>query len=144
MSRTLYTGGTFDIFHPGHVNFLRRCRALAGEGGVVVVALNRDDFVERFKGHPPVFPYLDREAILLACRYVDHVIPNFGDEDSSKVIELVKPDIIAIGEDWRNRDYYSQMGFDQQWLNDRSIHLVYLPYSYASAGRPSSLIRPQL
>ena len=32
MSRTLYTGGTFDIFHPGHVNFLRRCRALAGEG----------------------------------------------------------------------------------------------------------------
>jgi glycerol-3-phosphate cytidylyltransferase len=125
MSEIVYTGGTFDLFHSGHVNFLKRCAAL----GDVYVSLNTDSFVEKYKGSKPVIPYEDRAAVLLACKYVKDVIPNVGNEDSTKAIEVVKPSIIAIGSDWATRDYYSQMGFDQKWLDDRGIGLVYFPYT---------------
>jgi len=46
----IYTGGTFDLFHAGHVEFLRRCSDL----GRVLVSLNTDEFIEEYKGKPPV------------------------------------------------------------------------------------------
>jgi cytidyltransferase-like protein len=46
----VYTGGTFDLFHSGHVNLLMRCKEIAGLEGKVVVGLNSDAFVQRFKG----------------------------------------------------------------------------------------------
>jgi hypothetical protein len=39
------------------------------------------------------------------------------------------PDIIAIGSDWARRDYYTQMAFDQDWLDERGIALMYIPYT---------------
>ena len=50
MGLTVYTGGTFDLLHAGHVKFLRRC----AEFGRVVVALNTDEFVEQYKGRKPI------------------------------------------------------------------------------------------
>jgi len=121
----VYTGGTFDLFHSGHARFLQRCAEL----GPVVVSLNTDEFIEEYKGKPPVISYPDREAVLMACRYVDKVIPNTGGTDSKPSIEEVWPDIIAIGTDWARRDYYAQMQFDQDWLDERGIALIYIPYT---------------
>ena len=73
--------------------------------------------------------YEERREILLACRWVDEVVPNFGGADSKPVIELVKPDYIVIGSDWARKDYYAQMGFTQDWLDERGIGLVYVPYT---------------
>jgi glycerol-3-phosphate cytidylyltransferase-like family protein len=95
----------------------------------VVVSLNTDEFIEEYKGKPPVISYADREAVLLACRYVDKVIPNTGGTDSKPSIEEVWPDIVAIGTDWARRDYYAQMKFDQDWLDERGIALIYIPYT---------------
>jgi glycerol-3-phosphate cytidylyltransferase len=125
MSPIVYTGGTFDLFHAGHAAFLARCAEL----GTTVVSLNTDEFIEEYKGKPPVISYADRRDVLLACRYVDDVIPNSGGTDSKPAIEEVMPDIIAIGTDWARRDYYAQMGFDQDWLDDRGIALIYIPYT---------------
>jgi glycerol-3-phosphate cytidylyltransferase len=121
----VYTGGTFDLFHAGHARFLQRCAEL----GPVVVALNTDEFIEAYKGKPPVLSYADREAVLLACRYVDKVVPNTAGADSKPTIEEVWPDIIAIGTDWARRDYHAQMQFDQDWLDEREIALIYIPYT---------------
>ena len=125
MSPLVYTGGTFDLFHAGHAGFLQRCAEL----GPVVVSLNTDQFIEEYKGKPPVISYSDRERVLLACRYVERVVPNTGGTDSKPSIEEVWPDIIAIGTDWARRDYHAQMGFDQDWLDDRQIALIYIPYT---------------
>jgi glycerol-3-phosphate cytidylyltransferase len=125
MSPLVYTGGTFDLFHSGHARFLQRCAEL----GPVVVSLNTDEFIEEYKGKPPVISYPDRERVLLACRYVDRVVPNTGGSDSKPSIEEVWPDIIAIGTDWARRDYHAQMGFDQDWLDERQIALIYIPYT---------------
>jgi glycerol-3-phosphate cytidylyltransferase len=73
--------------------------------------------------------YQERAEVLLACRFVHDVVPNFDGADSRTAIEWVEPDLIVIGSDWAVRDYYKQMGFDQAWLDERGIGLCYLPYT---------------
>ncbi len=126
MSKILYTGGTFDLLHFGHFNFLKKCKSICSE---VVVSLNTDEFIEQFKGKKPVMSYQEREKSLLYCQYVDKVVPNFSGEDSKPSILSINPSIIAIGDDWAHKDYYSQMNFTQEWLDEKSIVLVYIPYT---------------
>lgn len=121
----IYTGGTFDLFHSGHVNFLRQ----SSQFGEVVVSLNTDDFIVSYKGKPSTWSFEERAEVLLGCKYVSAVVPNSGGHDSKPAILDVKPDIISIGSDWATRDYYSQMGFDQEWLDERGIMLLYIPYT---------------
>jgi glycerol-3-phosphate cytidylyltransferase len=138
MGLTVYTGGSFDLFHSGHVAFLKRCKEL---GGRVVVSLNTDEFILAYKGKGLVMNYAERAAVLLGCKWVDEVVPNIGGADSKPAIEMVKPDLVVIGSDWARRDYYSQMGFDQDWLDERGIGLVYIPYT---AGISSTEIKARL
>jgi glycerol-3-phosphate cytidylyltransferase len=121
----VYTGGTFDLPHPGHYRLLKR----AADIGEVVVGLNTDEFIAKYKGRPPVLSYSEREEILLACKWVDRVVPNIGGADSTIAIDLVEPDYIIIGSDWARKDYYLQMGFTQDWLDSRGIGMIYVPYT---------------
>lgn len=137
MGLRIYTGGTFDLFHAGHVEFLRRCAEL----GSVTVSLNEDEFIEKYKGKRPIISYREREAVLLGCRWVDRVVPNVGGIDSRVAIALDSPDLVVIGSDWARRDYYAQMGFDQDWLDERGIGLAYIPYTQ---GISSTAIKERL
>ena len=121
----VYTGGTFDLPHPGHYRLLERAAQL----GKVVVALNTDEFITQYKGVPPILTYEERKEILLACKWVYDVVPNIDGPNSAITIDLVKPDYIIIGSDWARRDYYKQMGFTQDWLDARGIGLIYVPYT---------------
>lgn len=123
----VYTGGSFDLFHAGHADFLRVCSKIAGDAGRVVVALNPDAFVEEFKGKLPVMSFAERRAVLESCRYVTEVVENTGGADSKPVIETVGPDFLVIGDDWAHKDYYKQMGFTPEWLDERRISLLYVP-----------------
>jgi glycerol-3-phosphate cytidylyltransferase len=125
----VYTGGTFDLFHSGHVNLLQRCKSIAGPDGTVIVSLNTDEFIFNYKGKAPICTYEERKAVLEACQYVDVVVPNLGGADSTISIGLAQPDYIVIGSDWARRDYYAQMGFNQDWLDARGIGLTYVPYT---------------
>lgn len=125
MSLTVYSGGTFDLIHSGHVNFLRQC----AEIGQVTVALNTDEFIKAYKGKSPIMTYNERKAVLSELRCVHKVIANEGGADSTQAIEAVDPNVIAIGSDWARRDYYGQMGFTQDWLDERGIGLLYIPYT---------------
>jgi D-beta-D-heptose 7-phosphate kinase/D-beta-D-heptose 1-phosphate adenosyltransferase len=129
MRKTVYTGGTFDILHAGHIKFLFFCRKIAGDDGRVVVSLNNDDFIKKFKGKKPVFNYKTREEMLYKTGLVDLVVENEGGEDSKPAILKIKPDFIVIGSDWAKKDYYKQMGFSQEWLDKQGIVLIYVPYS---------------
>jgi glycerol-3-phosphate cytidylyltransferase len=124
----VYTGGTFDLFHSGHVNLLKRCKEVAGNG-LVIVSLNTDDFIWQFKNKRPICSEEERREVLLSCKYVDEVVMNVGGADSRIAIDQVQPNYIVVGSDWAERDYYSQMSFDQKWLDERGIGLVYVPYT---------------
>lgn len=135
----VYSGGTYDLLHPGHLYVLRRCRELAGSDGQVVVGLNSDEFVAAFKAHPPVQSYLVRSEVLAAVRYVDRVVPNLGGADSRPILGVVAPDIIAVGRDYWSPDdskYCRQMGFDRAWLAEHGIRLAYIDWlpGFSSTG----------
>lgn len=128
-SKTVLTIGTFDLLHPGHLELLRECHKLANPGKVVV-GLNKDSFVYRYKGYDPILSFEERRECLLACRYVDAVVPNLKDEDASACIELVRPDIIAVGSDWEHRDYMGQLGNRARMMIDfEHIEVIYVPRS---------------
>ena len=125
----VYTGGTFDLFHSGHVNLLMRCKEIAGLEGKVVVGLNSDAFVQRFKGKKPILNELERSKILISCRYVDEVVMNLGDENSKLPIETCKANYVVIGSDWARKDYLKQIGLTYEWLEEKNISLCYVPYT---------------
>ena len=124
MGLRVYTGGTFDLFHANHVKFLKRC----AQFGPVTVSLNTDEFIEAYKGKPPVMSFDERKIMLEACIYVDKVIVNRGGANSKVAIMAATPDMIIIGSDWAVRDYHKQMDFTQEWLDERNIILAYIPY----------------
>jgi cytidyltransferase-like protein len=123
----VYTGGSFDLPHVGHVDLLNWCRLLAGNGKVVI-ALNTDKFIKGFKGHLPTLTYNDRKTMLLAFKgLVDEVVMNKSGKDSRPTILKVKPDIIVVGSDWLRKDYMKQMSFTPKWLEKNKIALCYIP-----------------
>lgn len=129
MGLRVYTGGTFDLFHAGHVNFLKRCSEIAGIAGQVIVSLNTDSFIQEYKNKQPVCNDQERYDVVSACKYVNQVIWNSGGADSKPAILSVQPDVIAIGSDWALKDYYQQMDFEQSWLDKLNISLIYIPYT---------------
>lgn len=129
MGLRIYSGGTYDLFHSGHVEILRRLKHMAGPGGVVIVALNTDEFVEMFKGSKPIMSYEERFKVVSACKYVDLVIENYGGPDSRQVILDIKADFVVVGTDWSDKDYMKQMGFTRQWLEENNVGFGFLPYT---------------
>jgi hypothetical protein len=56
-------------------------------------------------------------------------------------ILAIDPDLVVIGSDWARRDYYKQMGFTQDWLDQRGIGLAYIPYTQ---GISSTIIKERM
>ena len=91
--------GTFDLLHLGHVRFLEEAKKAGGENAKLVVIVARDSTVEAQKGKTPVMPADQRRALVESLKVVNEAI--LGQEGISieKVIEQIKPDIIAVGHD---------------------------------------------
>lgn len=120
-----YVGGTFDLFHAGHVSFFKQCRARCD---YLIVSLNTDEFASRYK-RPPILTLADRMQVVGACRYVDEVIVNFGDEDSKRAIAASGANVVFHGDDWVGPSLMKQMQLTDAFLNERGITLQYVPYT---------------
>jgi glycerol-3-phosphate cytidylyltransferase len=68
---TGFTSGSFDMFHIGHLNLIRRAREQCDK---LIIGLNSDEFIYAYKHKYPIISASDRKEILKACRYVDDVI----------------------------------------------------------------------
>jgi len=99
MIKRIITYGTFDLLHHGHINLLRRCRAL---GDHLTVALSTDEF-NKLKGKTCFHPYDDRASVLEAIRYVDRVIPENTWEQKIDDVKNFDIDIFVIGDDWQGK-----------------------------------------
>jgi glycerol-3-phosphate cytidylyltransferase len=124
MSKVVYIGGTFDLLHVGHVRLFQRAAGL----GKVVVSVNPDEFVERYK-RKPLMSLAERQEMVAACRFVDQVITNWGCEDSKPAILTVNPDIIIHGDDWEAERFLEVMGLTPEWVAEQKIQIVSLPYT---------------
>ena len=113
--KRVITYGTFDLLHYGHINLLRRAKAL---GDYLIVALSTDDFNSREKGKVTYFSYEERKLLLEAIRYVDLVIPEENWEQKREDVRLYHVDTFVMGDDWEGK-------FD--FLKEEGCEVVYLP-----------------
>lgn len=99
--KTVITYGTFDLFHYGHMEILRRAHELA-EGGKLIVGVSSDEF-NAIKGKKSHMSYEKRKADVEAIRFVDEVIPE--NNWSQKPIDIKKHniDIFVMGNDWEGK-----------------------------------------
>jgi len=112
MKRVL-TYGTFDMFHIGHLNLLKRAKEL---GDYLIVGVSTDEF-NKIKGKKTLIPFEERKEIVKSIKYVDLVIPENNWEQKINDIKKYKVDVFIMGDDWRGK-------FD--FLKDY-CEVVYLP-----------------
>ncbi|WP_407320615.1 glycerol-3-phosphate cytidylyltransferase [Isoptericola halotolerans] len=97
--KRVITYGTYDLLHYGHIELLRRARAL---GDYLIVALSTDEF-NAGKGKKSYFSFEDRRRMLEAIRHVDLVIPENTWEQKAEDIKLYHVDTFVIGDDWAGK-----------------------------------------
>ena len=113
--KRVITYGTFDLLHYGHINLLRRAKAL---GDYLVVVLSSDEFNWNEKHKKCYFTYEQRKALLESIRYVDLVIPETCWEQKKTDVHEYHIDTFVMGDDWKGK-------FD--FLKDEGVEVVYLP-----------------
>ena len=97
--KRVITYGTFDVLHYGHINLLKRAKAL---GDYLIVALSSDEF-NAIKNKKSYYTYEQRKKMLEACRYVDLVIPEYNWEQKISDVQMYKADIFVMGDDWTGK-----------------------------------------
>jgi rfaE bifunctional protein nucleotidyltransferase chain/domain len=99
--QVVFTNGTFDILHRGHVEYLAAARKM---GDVLIVGLNSDASIRRIKGPKrPINREPDRAAVLAALGCVDYIC-TFGDDTPYRMIRRLVPDVLVKGADWKQAD----------------------------------------
>ena len=111
--KKVITYGTFDLLHVGHINLLRRAKAL---GDYLIVVVSSDEF-NAVKGKKAYHSFEDRKKILEAIRYVDEVLPEYTWEQKIDDVVNNNVDVFVMGDDWKGK-------FD--FLKDY-CEVVYLP-----------------
>ena len=97
--KKVITYGTFDLIHHGHINILRRAKAL---GDYLIVALSTDEF-NSVKGKVAYYGYEERKQILEAIKYVDEVIPETRWEQKIDDVVKLGVSVFVIGDDWAGK-----------------------------------------
>lgn len=108
------TFGTFDVFHPGHVNILERAKL---HGSHLIVGVSSDELNKSKKGRYPIYCEEDRMHIIRSLRCVDEVFTEESLELKEHYIKYYNADILIMGDDWQGK-------FDH--LNE-ICEVIYLP-----------------
>ena len=96
--KIVFTNGTFDILHLGHVTYLEKARNL---GDILIVGVNSDASVRSYKGPGrPLNPEKDRLRVLASLACVDFVVL-FNEPTPLRLILQLKPDVLVKGSDWK-------------------------------------------
>lgn len=97
--KKVITYGTFDLLHSGHINLLRRAKAI---GDYLIVAISTDEF-NQLKNKKAYHSFETRKLILEAIRYVDEVIPEQSWEQKIDDIKKYNVDVFVMGDDWEGK-----------------------------------------
>lgn len=121
MVKKVYTSGTFDLFHIGHLNIIRKSRAL---GDYLIVGVSTDELVASYKQAKPIVPFEDRAEIIRALAGVDLVVRQ-EELFSQKLMSELDVDVMTIGDDWKDKHHPGL-----EWArNHPKIELVFFPYT---------------
>ena len=95
--KIVFANGAFDLLHVGHVRFLE---GAAREGDVLIVGVNTDESIRKYKGPDrPLQPLEERMEIVAALAAVS-IVTAFGETTADEIIECIRPDVHAKGLDY--------------------------------------------
>ena len=92
----IYVDMVADLFHYGHVEFLKKARSL---GDHLLVGIHSDKSVASYK-RSPILTMEERMACIIGCRYVDEVVPDAPLNIDREWIELHRISLVVHGDDW--------------------------------------------
>jgi len=97
----VFVNGTFDVLHAGHLALLNYAKSL---GNYLIVGIDTDERVKEKKGSArPVNSAEDRALMLVNLKAVDEVRYFGSDEELENIVKSIKPDIMVVGSDWKNK-----------------------------------------
>ena len=125
MYKNVYVIGVFDLFHRGHLELLKKAKAL---GEKLIVGVNSDTKVACYK-RKPVCSEDDRLELVKGCKYVDHAFI-IHDFEQRNYIEKYNIDVIVHGDEWQRASYMKQICVTEEYLKKQKTDLVLLPYTH--------------
>ncbi len=120
--KTVYTCGTFDLFHLGHLRMIQSAAAL---GDRLIVGVSTDELVASYKDKTPIVSFVERLEIVRGIKGVDVAIPQTS-QDKFEAWQRIGFDIWVVGDDWFDTPKYQ--GYRKQ-LSDVGVQSVFLPYT---------------
>lgn len=121
MKRIVYTSGTFDLFHIGHLNIFKRSKEL---GSKLIVGVSSDELVGSYKQSLPVVPFEDRIEIIRNLSCVDEVVKQEELFDY-KLMSRLGINIMTIGSDWKDKGNKNLTHI----IDNTEIEVVFFPYT---------------
>lgn len=99
--KTGFINGCFDILHIGHIEMLNECKSKVN---VLIVAIDEDNRIKNLKGKNRPFNNMeDRKKMLMNLKAVDVVFSFSSDEELKNLVKCLKPDIMMVGEEYKNK-----------------------------------------
>lgn len=117
-ARIGYLSGTFDLFHIGHLNLLRRAKE---ECDYLIVGVHRD---ASHKGKEVFIPFEERMKIVEACRYVDKVVESCRED--SDAWNRWYYNRLFVGSDYKGTERFERY---EKFFADKGVQIVYFPYT---------------
>ncbi|MBR1514873.1 MAG: SDR family NAD(P)-dependent oxidoreductase [Bacteroidales bacterium] len=127
-----YLSGTFDLFHIGHLNLLRRAKQYCD---YLVVGVHKD---ASHKGKSTFISFEERAEIVRSIKYVDKVIPSEREDCDVYLKGIVKYDYLFVGSDYKGTERFNRY---EQIFADKGVKIIYFPYTQ---GTSSSQLREAL
>lgn len=117
-----YLSGTFDLFHVGHLNLLRRAKA---QCDYLIVGVHD---CGKWKGKETFIPLEERKAIVGACKYVDKVVDSCRED--SDAWDLWHYDRLFVGSDYKGTERFNRY---EEYFKDKGVEIVYFPYTQSTS-----------
>ena len=117
-----YLSGTFDLFHVGHLNLLRRAK---DQCDYLIVGVHGSG---AWKGKETFIPLEERKAIVGACRYVDKVVDSCPED--SNAWDLWHYDKLFVGSDYKGTPRFQRY---EEYFADKDVEIVYFPYTQSTS-----------
>jgi len=135
----IYTVGTFDLLHVGHLALLNHCKTL---GDVLAVGVASDEVVNLYKPNVPVVPLEQRVEMLQALSCVDIVRP-YHELEYVSGCKAVNVDVFVIGEDWGKKPHNLDVDAYLEKMGKEIVQVSYNPRTSSTKIKQKVLAQSQ-
>lgn len=124
--KRVFVPGVFDVFHVGHLNYLK---SAAEAGDHLIVGVQDDRFVLKCKGINPIIPLADRIAVLEALQCVDEVV-SYTNVFQGPLLEGLEIDVFAAGEEYGQNEEYPDQKRTLEYCQEHDVEVFQIPRTH--------------